>query len=439
MQQRFRLTNDPGGLGVGCDSTGLTLAGVALLQKGARGFEPRTTDEIEALLEQAYPELAERPQVSGGLEVVADALNAGDLTKAMIAAVFLRLPELNWDAAVRVARTDDTLAKQYDAEEPRDERGRWTVGQLIRRSTRKAGLDTRQLAADLAQQAKAQSREDFAATLRGVQGRLSAADRTRLQADQQREVRIAQVNSIYSSSSARTAGERASRILETAHGMLTANAVKQTLLVIHAARVDPASNDADRTHLLPLYYDVYSRGAEQGLLGTELSQDLEDYALASMAYDNGALAEHPSSPAALGETELIGTRDLKVRARDVRENEMLGLAPRKKYRKTFFQANPHVSTAVDIHHAIPQWVLTTNPHDFSAYQIHSLENLRAIPNAIKKYVHESITKRDNEFRAANPNPTKAQILAQAKKMDRMYGEFFSRSQISFYPQHFRIS
>lgn len=424
MQQRFRLTNDPGGLGVGCGSKGLTLAGVALLQKGARGFEPRTAEEIEALLEQAYPELAERPPVWGGLKVVADALNAGDLTKAMIAAVFLRLPELDREGAVRVARTNETLAKQYDAEEPRDERGRWTVGQLIQRSTRKAGLDTRQLAADLAQQAKAQSRKDFAATLRGVQGRLSAADRARLEADQQREAKIAQVNSIYGSPSARTAGEQASRILETTHGLLTADAVKQTLLAIHAARVDPASNDADRLHLLPLYYDVYSRGVEQRLLETGLSQDLEDYALASMAYDNGAAGEHPSLPDFPVETRLIGTRSSKIKARDVREDEMVGTAPRKKYRKTFFDAKPWITQASEIHHAIPQRVLNLFSRHFTSKQINSLENLRAIPNEIAAHVHTSITEMDRKFYVKNKNPTKEQILRQAKFTDWLYGEFF---------------
>jgi hypothetical protein len=45
---------------------------------------------------------------------------------ATIAAVHLRLPELDRDAAERIADADDALAK-YDPNEPRDWRGRWTA------------------------------------------------------------------------------------------------------------------------------------------------------------------------------------------------------------------------------------------------------------------------------------------------------------------------
>jgi hypothetical protein len=62
----------------------------------------------------------------GGLGAVARALNAGDMVRASIAAVHLRLPPLDWPGAVRIAEAHDLL-KQYDPNEPRDARGRWTT------------------------------------------------------------------------------------------------------------------------------------------------------------------------------------------------------------------------------------------------------------------------------------------------------------------------
>ncbi len=124
--QTFRLTNDVGSLGLRCAATGVSLAGVPLLRKTLVGLEPRPTEEIGALLEEAYGQPVDPANVSPGLDVIAQALNRGDLGRAMIAAVHLRLPELSWDGAARIAKAHGGLTK-YDPDEPRDERGRWTT------------------------------------------------------------------------------------------------------------------------------------------------------------------------------------------------------------------------------------------------------------------------------------------------------------------------
>jgi hypothetical protein len=47
----------------------------------------------------------------------------------MIAAVFLKLTELDWHAAVQIADTEDRLIKGgFDPNEPRSQAGRWTGG-----------------------------------------------------------------------------------------------------------------------------------------------------------------------------------------------------------------------------------------------------------------------------------------------------------------------
>ncbi|EGY01671.1 hypothetical protein AZA_62341 [Nitrospirillum viridazoti Y2] len=106
---------------------GLALVGVPLLAKGAGGFHVRPAAEVETLLKRAYAGAEPGAAVLPGLTKIADALNRGDLAQAMIRAVHLRLPELDWDAAVRLARANDNLAK-YSPDQPRDEDGRWTDG-----------------------------------------------------------------------------------------------------------------------------------------------------------------------------------------------------------------------------------------------------------------------------------------------------------------------
>ncbi|WP_148294049.1 hypothetical protein [Azospirillum sp. B4] len=124
-QRRYRLSNGPGGLGLSCTAEGLALAGVPLLAKGAGGFQARSVAEVALLLKRAYVGMEPGAGVLPGLTKIADALNRGDLAQAMIRAVHLRLPDLDWDAAVRLARANDNLAK-YSPDQPRDDHGRWT-------------------------------------------------------------------------------------------------------------------------------------------------------------------------------------------------------------------------------------------------------------------------------------------------------------------------
>ncbi len=53
IERTFRLTNEPGGLGLSCTEAGLSLAGVPLLRKSEMGFVPRPAAEIEALVRAA--------------------------------------------------------------------------------------------------------------------------------------------------------------------------------------------------------------------------------------------------------------------------------------------------------------------------------------------------------------------------------------------------
>jgi hypothetical protein len=119
----FRLTNEPGGLGLSCTPAGLSLAGAPLLRKTEKGFAPRPLHEVASLIEAAYG--ADPTRLRSSLGVIAEALNQGDFARASIAAVLARAPELSIDAAERLANLEKTLAK-FDPDQPRDWHGRWT-------------------------------------------------------------------------------------------------------------------------------------------------------------------------------------------------------------------------------------------------------------------------------------------------------------------------
>jgi len=125
-QRFFRLANEPGATGLSCDENGVHLGCVPLLRRTDAGFEPRPSYEIEALIAKAYRGAEDGARLSSGLRCVADCLNKGELARAMIAAVFLRLPDLDSDGADGIAKVDALLQK-YDPNEPRDRRGRWTT------------------------------------------------------------------------------------------------------------------------------------------------------------------------------------------------------------------------------------------------------------------------------------------------------------------------
>jgi len=95
------------------------------------------------------------------------------------------------------------------------------------------------------------------------------------------------------------------------------------------------------------------------------------------------------------------------------------------YRRTFFGDNPDLRGQVAVHHAVEQQVQKRYPDLFDADELHSLENLRGIPNADNSSVHLSeIRKEWNRFYKGNPNPTREQLLEHATTIDRKYGGSF---------------
>lgn len=116
----FRLHEKPNSNGLHCSRDGLFYAGRRLLDRDADGrFSPRGRETLRKALVshvEGDGEIASRIRSVG---VVAKALNEGDIARAMMAAVLMRMPEHDGEVLQKAG---------FDPQEPRDEHGRWTSG-----------------------------------------------------------------------------------------------------------------------------------------------------------------------------------------------------------------------------------------------------------------------------------------------------------------------
>ncbi|MGD0642140.1 MAG: hypothetical protein ABSC22_15435 [Roseiarcus sp.] len=84
--------------GVECDAGGLRVGGAQLLESvvaspAVRRWRPLAQSEIDRILSRAYGAEIRASDKRGGLTVAAEALNKGELARAQIAALLLRLPD----------------------------------------------------------------------------------------------------------------------------------------------------------------------------------------------------------------------------------------------------------------------------------------------------------------------------------------------------------
>ncbi|HEY1504297.1 MAG TPA: hypothetical protein VGF92_08355 [Stellaceae bacterium] len=90
----WRVRERKNGLGLCCAEDGLFLGITPLLERSAGAFAPRSQEDLEALLSRGFGFAVSLDRVMGGLGTVAAALTAGDLCRARIAAVHLRISDL---------------------------------------------------------------------------------------------------------------------------------------------------------------------------------------------------------------------------------------------------------------------------------------------------------------------------------------------------------
>jgi len=104
-------------------------------------------------------------------------------------------------------------------------------------------------------------------------------------------------------------------------------------------------------------------------------------------------------------------------------------SPKKiDYKKVFFDEYPDLKGKVVVHHAVEQQVLRKPQTQglFSEAEIHSIDNLRGIPNEANSDLHLSkIRKEWNRFYKEYPNPTKDDLLSKKAEIDNKYGHLFN--------------
>ena len=116
-----------GEAGICCDEEGVSLGPIALVTRSGAHYFVGPEEDMRDALKAAYgPLSADRLEyLACGVVGVARSLNKGDFAIAMIKALHLRLPEI---AGERLAKMERAFGKaNFNSDEPRDWRGRWTA------------------------------------------------------------------------------------------------------------------------------------------------------------------------------------------------------------------------------------------------------------------------------------------------------------------------
>ncbi|MGD0192594.1 MAG: hypothetical protein ABSD74_17795, partial [Rhizomicrobium sp.] len=124
----FKLAQAPSSNGLRCDADGLFLARNSLLRKDDEGhFQPRAAPDLRQIFSGLYGNEADWESRIRSVNLVAKALNKGDMARAAMTAVLMRLPDPEGPDCFADQR--GPLAKAgFNPDELRDERGRWAIG-----------------------------------------------------------------------------------------------------------------------------------------------------------------------------------------------------------------------------------------------------------------------------------------------------------------------
>jgi hypothetical protein len=111
--------------GVYCGREGLYVGSAALIERREGQYRIRDKDEIAELLGAAYEPPPDIAGCFGRLREIAASLQEHDPSRAMIAALQMRLGELSEVALARLARIDGLLKYNFNLLQPRNWHGRW--------------------------------------------------------------------------------------------------------------------------------------------------------------------------------------------------------------------------------------------------------------------------------------------------------------------------
>lgn len=181
-----------------------------------------------------------------------------------------------------------------------------------------------------------------------------------------------------------------------------------------------------------LEYAGIPKGYFSDLRGAEVSEQLieskaDDHILRMAPY----LEHGKAVPIKLDRvSELTGLPEKQVRKLvkqnpDVLEQMTNGqvIYMDKVYRDIYLEAHPQylgIDATIEVHHKLPQELLTRHPDWFSPKEIHNVENLVGIPKS--SATHDLISEEWRIFWQNNSSATKQKILDLAKSIDNKYGK-----------------
>ena len=119
----------PAAHGLVVDEEGVMLGpDCVLVERTAQGYRRVGDDQLMRLQGVAFGEGDHHPRLPLVLDRIAGALDEGDLVRAQLLGLSLRLRNLDDDQLRRLRLAAELLKSGYDPDEPRDEDGRWTSG-----------------------------------------------------------------------------------------------------------------------------------------------------------------------------------------------------------------------------------------------------------------------------------------------------------------------
>jgi hypothetical protein len=124
----FKLAESRGSTrGLYCGREGLFLGPSPLIECHQGIYRLRPRDEVAVLLAAAYEPVPDLARCLAKLAEVLAAFEERDITRAMIAALHLRLGEILEERMARLVGAEALLKYNINPDQPRDWHGRWTT------------------------------------------------------------------------------------------------------------------------------------------------------------------------------------------------------------------------------------------------------------------------------------------------------------------------
>jgi hypothetical protein len=468
-----------GSAGVFCDEGGAFIGAVPMLARtrGSREGEwrPRDCGDLSQEMSAQYGLPVDMSSKRGGLTVIAKALNEGDVARAQIATVLLRVPDppslskgapsrqgmiklagdLRWSSLLKAdwdpdehprwpAGAPDSQGGQFAPKGEGDETGASPISSAD--ATGRAGSDNpRPDRADtriqLADAGISDASDDPVgqAAARAAEAGDAIAQTTPTNSEhegfwQRLGSELSEKTKAWLEATGRAEIEESNANL--AGATATVDAIAHAVHAFSDYRAQPWLGPDGRPMQVPVINtgDPFSDASAliwQRLLDPNApltrpatNSDWVDplVNLASLA----AMAIGPALRLAGTAAEAIEGADVAaLSAETTTYRATLGNALSNNYRATFFKANPELEGQVVVHHGVPQLTLKRYPSEITESEIHSIENLRGIPKELNSDLHlKRISKGWTQFYAANPNATREQLLQKATEVDLKYGGLF---------------